>query len=162
MKKIILQVLGISLFAQPDKNGNVAAILTKPSPSNPSANGVHTINEGQLRRIVTRSLGVFSPVGFKHIIDTCNGSAKLTIDMEDCKSGDTYKKRNGETGTYTKDWTKYSNHEVQLGVVGSMKLAELSLASAFQAQADSYAYVAPKKAIVEAEEAKTEEAPKVD
>lgn len=144
MKKVVLSVLSIQLFAQPNNRGNVAAIITKPSKENPSANGVHEINEGQLRRIVTRCLGVFNPIGFKHIIETCNGAAKLTIDAVECKAGETFEKSNGEKGTYTKDWTKYSNHEVSLGVVGSMKLAELSLSASFQQAAASYS-VAPTR-----------------
>ncbi len=161
MKKIILQVLSIQLFAQPNSRGNVAAIITKPSKENPSVNGVHEINEGQLRRIATRCLGVFNPIGFKHMIESCNGAAKLTIDALDCKIGDAYKKSNGETGTYTKDWTKYSNHEVSLGVVGSMKLAELSLASSFQFATQSYTQDPARKVEAVVEEEAKEETPKV-
>lgn len=145
MKKLILAVIGVQLFSQPNARGNVAVIITKPSKENPSANGVHEVNEGQLRRIVTRCIGFYNPIGFKHIIDTCNGSAKLTIDALECKTGEAYKKSNGETGTYTKDWTKYSNHEVALGLVGSMKLAELSLKAGFDQVATSYSPIISRK-----------------
>lgn len=149
MKKLILSVLSIQLFAQPNSRGNVAAIITKPSKENPSANGVHEINEGQLRRIVSRTLGFYSPIGFKHIVDACNGSVKLSIDALECKVGEAYKKANGETGTYAKDWTKYSNHEVSLGIVGSMKLAELSLSAGVQEATAMYSYTAaPRKEVV--------------
>ena len=149
MKKLILSVLSIQLFAQPNSRGNVAAIITKPSKENPSANGVHEINEGQLRRIVSRALGFYSPIGFKHIVDACNGAVKLSIDAVECKVGEAYKKANGETGTYTKDWTKYSNHEVSLGIVGSMKLAELSLSAGVQQATAMYSYApAPRKEVV--------------
>lgn len=165
MKKLTLMVISVQLFAQPNSRGNVAAIITKPSKENPSANGVHEINEGQLRRIVTRCLGVFNPIGFKHIIETCNGAAKLTIDAVECKVGESFEKSNGEKGIYTKDWTKYSNHEVFLGVVGSAKLAELALSASFNQAAMSYSSVAPRKQEVVAEVAEeangTEEAPKV-
>lgn len=160
MKKLSLSVIGVQLFSQPNSRGNVAVILTKPSKENPSANGVHEVNGAQLQRIVTRCLGVFNPIGFKHIIETCNGAAKLTIDALECKTGETYAKANGETGTYTKDWTKYSNHEVSLGVIGSMKLAELSLASSFAQLATSYSAPVAVKATVVTEEAK-DDAPTV-
>lgn len=158
MKKIILQVLSIQLFAQANSRGNVAALITKTSEANPSKNGVHEINEGQLRRIVTRSLGVFNPIGFKHMIEMCNGSAKLSIDATECVTGEAYEKSNGEKGTYTKDWTKYSNHEVSFGIVGSQMLVKLSLQSSFEQAAQSYAPTfAPKKAEVAVEaEAKGE------
>ena len=138
MKKLILNVLSVQMFAQPNSRGNVCAIITKPSSSNPSANGVHEVNQAQLQRIVTRCLGVYNPIGFKHMIEVCNGAAKMTIDALDCKVGEAYKKSNGESDTYTKDWTKYSNHEVSLGIIGSMKLAELSLSVSFNHAAEQY------------------------
>lgn len=103
-----------------------AAIITKPSKENPSQNGVHVVNEGQLKRICLRA-GLYNPDALKALIDLSNGSAQLVIDAEECKSGEAFKKANGETGTYTKDWTKYNNHEVILGVVAKMKIAEKAL-----------------------------------
>lgn len=166
MNKIILSVLSIQLFAQPDSRGNIAAILTKPSATNPSANGVHTVNEAQLRRIVTRCLGFDSPIGFKHIVDACGGSVKLTIDATECKEGETYTKSNGETGIYLKNWTKYSNHEVSLGMIGSMKLAELTLAEGVKQASGQYGVsaVSRKAAIAEpavVDETETEDQPAV-
>ena len=103
-----------------------AALITKPSKENPSQNGVHVVTEGQLKRICLRA-GLYNPDALKALIDLSNGSAQLVIDAEECKAGDTFKKANGETGTYTKDWTKYNNHEVILGVVAKMKIAEKAL-----------------------------------
>lgn len=161
MKKIVLSVISVQLFAQPNSRGNVAAIITKPSSTNPSANGVHEINEGQLRRIATRCLGVYNPIGFKHMIESANGAAKLTIDALECKTGEAYVKSNGETGTYTKDWTKYSNHEISLGVVGSLKLAELSLKSSFDNIATSYTAAPARKVEAVVEEEAKNDAPTV-
>jgi hypothetical protein len=140
MKKITLTLLDVQLLPTPDARGNVAVLITKVATNNPSKNGVHAISAGQLQRIVTRAIGLFNPIGFKHIVSLCNGSAKLTIDMEECKQGDAWKnERTGETGTYEKDWIKYSNHAVELGVLGSMKLAELSLSASFAQVANQYA-----------------------
>lgn len=139
MKKITLTLLDVQLLPTPDARGNFAVLITKVATNNPSKSGVHAISAGQLQRIVTRSLGFFNAVTFKHIISLCNGAAKLTIDMEECKAGDTWTNvRTGETGTYEKDWIKYSNHAVELGTLGSMKLAEWSSAASFAQVANQY------------------------
>lgn len=147
-KTIVLQVISMQLLAEG------AVIITKPSADNPSKNGVHQISAGQLSRIARRTLGVDRPIGLKHMIDVSNGSAKLSIEAELCKAGDTYTKPNGETGTYgDKDWTKYSNHAIELGAVAKLKLAELSLGNAFQ---EANYVQAPKAVVVETPEANPE------
>ena len=129
MKSIKLVVLSMSLL--PDGG---AAIITQKGSTNPSPNGVHKVNQAQLARIATRAIGVNSPVALKHLVDL--GGCTLSIDSEDCKAGDAFtNKTTGETGTYTKSWTKYSNHEIKLSFAGSMKLVEVSLSNAnFNAQ----------------------------
>jgi hypothetical protein len=119
--QIKLAVIGMQFL--PDGK---AVILTKPSKQNPSENGSHVINEGQLKRICLRA-GVYNPTALKALIDLSNGSAQLIIDAEDVKAGETFKKADGETGTYTKDWTKYNNHEIVLGAVAKMKIVENEL-----------------------------------
>lgn len=119
--QIRLIVIGMQFLP----NGK-AAIITKPSSTNPSENGVHVVNEGQLKRICLRA-GLYNPDALKALIDMSNGSAQLVIDAEECKTGDTFKKANGETGIYTKDWTKYNNHEVILGAVAKAVIANKAL-----------------------------------
>lgn len=134
MKRVInLIIIGFEMLAD-----GKAALLTKVSKENPSANGVHVITEGQLRRICLRTLGVFNPIALKHFIELSNGGARLSIDAEDCKTGESFEKANGEKGTYTKDWTKYSNHSVKLSTVATMKLGELSIAASFANAAQDY------------------------
>ncbi len=143
MKKLILTLLQVQILAD-----GGAVLITKASKENPSANGVHKVSRGQFQRIVTRCIGVFNPIGFKHIVTVCNGSAKLVIDVQECKAGDAWENKvTNETGTYTKDWIKYQNHEVELGLVGSMKLAELSLSASFAQSAEMYANTVSPKAV---------------
>lgn len=137
MKKVILSLLSVQLLTD-----GGAVLITKKSTDNPSANGVHKITAGQFQRIVTRALGFYNPIAFKALIDVCNGSAKLSIDKLECKTGDAWENKiSGEKGTYTKDWTKYSNHEVVLGIVGQMKIAEIAMTASLQLHAQSF--VAP-------------------
>lgn len=144
MKKLTLSILEVQFLT-----GGAAVIITRPSKDNPSANGVHKLNAGQFQRIVERTLGVYNPAGFKHIVSVANGAAKLTIDAEQCKAGDPWEnKATGEKGVYLKDWIKYSNHAVELGAFATMKLAELSLSASFQQAAMNYSSVAPQKVAV--------------
>ena len=145
--KITLEVQGLQIVGD-----GKYALLTKPSKTNPSPNGVHIVNQAQIDRISERCLGVKNVIGLKHMIQVSNGSAKLTIDAEDCKAGETFTKANGETGTYTKDWVKYNNHEISLGIVAQMKLAELSLADSFKA---TQVYAKPVAVAQEEEQAPT-------
>lgn len=131
MKTIKLAVTGMSLLAD-----GGAAILTKVGPSNPSANGVHVMNAGQLSRLSTRVLGFDSPIALKHAIAISNGSATLSIDCTEIKAGDTWEnKRTGETGIHKgstkpghegEPYTQYSNHEIELGFAASMKMLEIT------------------------------------
>jgi hypothetical protein len=122
MKTIKLSVIGMSLLAD-----GGAAILTKPSSTNPSANGVHVVNAGQLARLSTRALGFNSPMALKHAIGVANGAGILSIEATDVKAGDVWEnKTTGETGVHTKDYTKYSNHELDLGFAVSMKMLEIA------------------------------------
>jgi len=154
MKKLSLNITDVQLLP----NGE-AVIITKIGANNPSANGVHKLRAGQFRRVVERTLGVFNPIGFKHIIASANGAAKLVIDFEQCKAGDPWEnKATGEKGVYTKDWIKYSNHSVELGVFATMKLAEMSLQASFAQVAMDYAYTtAPKVAVTATTEANSEQ-----
>ena len=157
MKKIVLTILGVQIFANPNTRGNVCALIIKPSNQLVNSNGTQAqaveLNEGQLRRVVSRALGIYNPVGFKHIVELSNGSAQLTIDAETCKVGDAWEnKATGEKGTYTKDWTKYANHEVKLGMVATMKLAEMSLTASFNAVAQGYAQAPTRTVAVQAEQ----------
>lgn len=146
MKKLILNIIEVQFLT-----GGAAVIITKPSKDNPSANGVHKLSAGQFRRVVERTLGVFNPAGFKHIVAVSNGAAKLIIDAEQCIAGQPWEnKATGEKGLYKEDWIKYSNHNVDLGVFATMKLAELSLTASFTQAAMDYAYAAPKKVAVAA------------
>lgn len=147
MKRVInLIIIGFEMLAD-----GKAALLTKISKENPSANGVHVITEGQLRRICLRTLGVFNPIALKHFIELSNGGARLAIDAEDCKTGESFEKANGEKGTYTKDWTKYSNHSVKLSSVATMKLGELSIAASFNQAAQEYTAPRVVKQVAEVE-----------
>lgn len=143
--QIKLNVIGIQEIG----DGRVA-ILTKPSKQNPSPNGTHVMSEQQIKRIAKRTLGFESARDLKNLVELSNGAAVLTIDAEDCKTGDSFKKANGETGTYTKDWTKYSNHELKLGIVAQMKLTEISLN--FSLANATQVYSAPKAAPVVVDE----------
>lgn len=122
MKTLKLRIKGLELLAD-----GGAAILTVEGKDNPSKNGVHQINTAQLRRICFRSLGFFSPIALKQYVEMSNGSATLNIDAEECKTGQPFEnKKTGEKGVYSKDWTKYSNHEIKLGYVATEKLAEMA------------------------------------
>jgi hypothetical protein len=148
--QIKLTLIGMQFL--PD---GAAVLITKPSATNPSANGNHIIKEGQLKRICLRA-GLYNPDALKALIELSNGSAQLIIDSEDLKAGDTFKNKvTGETGTYTKDWTRRDNHEVILGVVAKMKIAERALDHDIYER--SYSRVSAPVAHVEA----TEDVPKV-
>lgn len=110
------------------QEGNLVIITT---PSKDNTKGVFVMNAAQTARICQR-VGIPSALAVKHIIGLSNGTSKLTIQSEDVKAGEAWtNSKTGETGTYTKDWTKLSNHEVKLGVVAQMKVAEFSLQAAF-------------------------------
>ena len=152
MKKLIFSVLSVFPLPQADVFGNTWALVIKPSnqllnKDGSQANAVK-VNDIQFQRIVTRCIGMYNPIGFKHIVAVCNGAAKLSITSTQCMAGDTFVKSNCETGTYTKNWIKNTNHEVELGIIGSMKLAELSLSASFQHAAESFTQVTSVKKVV--------------
>lgn len=151
MKKLTFIILGVQMFSE-NARGNSAAIIIKPSNQLLKKDGTPVssveLNSVQFQRVVTRALGIFNPIGFKHIAEACNGSAKLTIDALDCKEGEAFTKADGSTDTYKKTWTKYSNHSISLGIVGAMKLAELSLSASFAQAAEQYAMVPTVKKVV--------------
>lgn len=129
--KIVLSLIGMSMLAD-----GGAALLTKPSPNNPSENGVHVMNAAQMARLATRALGFPSVPALKQAIAVSSGAAKLVIDAELIKAGDVWEnKATGETGIHTgsktpgkegEPYTKYSNHEIELGFAASMKLLEIT------------------------------------
>lgn len=122
MKTIKLSILSISLLAD-----GSAAVMTKVTKDNPSENGVHVLQQGQLERLCLRTLGFYSPIALKQAIAISAGSAILTIQSEECKNGQAWEnKKTGETGVYTKDWTKFSNHEIELGLAATMKMFEIA------------------------------------
>lgn len=141
---IKLAIIGFSML--PDGR---AAVLTRPSKENPSPNGVHELKPGQLSRIAQRTLGFNSPVALKHAIAASQGGAVLTIDREDIKAGDAWEnKLTGEKGTYGeknggKNWTKYSNHEIELGLTATVKLMEITANAAINAGALAPVAAAP-------------------
>lgn len=129
-RKVRVQVLSLNINS--DGSG---ALITKPSKENPSPNGVHVLRQGQVARLAQRALGVANPIALKHTIAMSNGSTYLVLDCEDVKAGDVFVRKNPD-GTetedkYTKDWTKTSNEELELGAVASAKIAEISLGAAF-------------------------------
>lgn len=148
MKKITLAILGMQLLAE----GKVA-LITKATPENPSKNGVHVLSEGQIRRISIRTLGVYNPVALKHFVELSNGNAKLTIEAEECKAGEAFDKADGSKGTYTKDWTKYQNHDIKLASVANVKLAEMSIAASFGAYVNELSGAKPVAPVAQAEKA---------
>lgn len=162
MKTIKLVVLSMQILAD-----GSAVLLTRPSKENPSANGVHKLAEGQIRRISQRAIGVNHPMALKSLVDL--GECKLNIDAEVIKPGDTYIKRDGSTGTYKGatnadgsikgdgTWTKYQNHEIELSEKAKNKLADKALDNAMNSI--SYTQSAPKVVAV-VEQAK-EETPEV-
>lgn len=154
MKKFSLPITDVQLLP----NGE-AVIVTKLVPNNISKNGVYKLSAGNFRRIVERTLGVFNPIGFKHIIASANGAAKYVFEAIECKAGDPWEKvATGEKGVYTKDWIKYTNQSVELGVFATMKLAEMSLQASFAQVAMDYAYTtAPKVAVTATTEANNEQ-----
>jgi hypothetical protein len=131
MKTIKLTIIGMNLLAD-----GGAAILTKPSKENPSANGVHKVNAKQLANICVRATGFNSPIALKQAIAVSNGSAELSIQAEIIKAGDVWENKvTGETGVHKgstkpgfegQPYTKYSNHEIELGFAASMKLLEIA------------------------------------
>jgi len=139
MKTIKLALTGMNM--QPDGG---AVLLTKVASNNPSSNGVHKVNQAQLERLCMSTLGFYAPIALKQGIAISNGSAILTIDAEECKVGQAWEnKKTGETGVYgqnadgtlkegAKDWTKYSNHNIELGLAASMKMFEFSAQSGIQ------------------------------
>lgn len=155
MKTIKLQLLGLQIFAQPNERGNVAAAIVKPTKDYPY--GVMEISAGNLARISARTLGINHPIGLKLAVDLSNGSASLSVNMEERKAGDTFKKSNGEVGTIQKDHIAWNNHEITLGLGAQMKVTEIALGSAYS-QVPSY--TTPKKVVVEDTEEKND-APQV-
>ena len=146
MKKFSLNITDVQLLP----NGE-AVIVTKLTPNNISKNGVYKLSAGNFRRIVERTLGVFNPIGFKHIIASANGAAKYAFEAIECKAGEPWEKvATGEKGIYTKDWIKYTNQSVELGVFATMKLAEMSLQASFAQAATDYAYTSTPKVAVTA------------
>ena len=155
MKTIKLTLLDLQIFAQPNSRGNVASAIVKPSKEYPY--GVMEISAGNLARISARCIGINNPIGLKLLVGLSNGSASLSVNMEDRKAGDTYTKRDGSTGTIEKDHIAWNNHEIVLGFAAQLKVTEIALG---QAYANVGSFTAPVAKTVVAEE-KTEEAPKV-
>lgn len=131
MKKIVLTVIGMQMLAD-----GSAAVLTRPSSTNPSANGVHVLKPGQVARLSQRVLGFASPIALQQAVKVgiSSGTATLTIDAEECKAGAAWEnKATGQTGVYEKDWTRYSNHELDLGMTVAMELLRISATAAMSA-----------------------------
>lgn len=139
MKSIKLSVIGMSLFAD-----GSAAVLTKVGANNPSPNGVHVLNAAQIARIATRALGFNSPIALKQAIAVSSGSAVLSIDTEEIAPGTPWENKvTGETGIHKgsldkatgeyKAYTKYSNHELELGFAASMKILEIAATASINA-----------------------------
>jgi len=154
MKKVSLKLLALQIFAQANERGNVAAAIVAPTKDYPY--GVMEISEGNLRRISTRCLGINHPTGLKLAIDMSNGSAKLSVDMEERKAGDSFTKKNGEKGTIQKDHIAWNNHEITLGLAAQTKLVEIALGGAYASQSPVFA----PKAVAVVDEP-TQDAPKV-
>lgn len=138
-RKVRVQVL--SLQINQDGSG---ALITKQGKDNPSPNGVHVLRANQIARLSQRALGMANPIALKHTIAMSQGSTFLVLDAEDVKAGDVFTRKNAD-GTesedkYTKDWTKTSNEELELGAVASGKIAEIALSSMFASQPQ---YIAP-------------------
>lgn len=154
MKKFSLNITDVQLLP----NGE-AVIITKVGSNNPSDNGVYKLSAGNFRRIVERTLGIYNPIGFKHIVAGANGAAKYVFEAIECKAGEPWEKAStGEKGVYTKDWIKYTNQSVELGVLATIKLAEMSLQASFAQVAMDYAYTtAPKVAVAATTEANNEQ-----
>lgn len=119
MKQVKVAVIGF----QPLADGG-AVVLTRPSSSNPSENGVFKLKAGAVARIAQRALGITGPlavVALKQAIGSCSGKAVMSIDVFERKAGETWEnKTTGETGVYGvksdgKDWLDYRNHEIDLG-----------------------------------------------
>ena len=107
-------------------NDGDIAIITDTHAIN--ATGVFVMKGNQAGRILMRA-GVPNALALKHLVTLTNGTSKLTVQVEECKAGDAWtNEKTGETGTYEKDWTKLSNHSVELGFAAQMKLVDASLA----------------------------------
>lgn len=147
IKQVKLNVISIKPLAE-----GKYAVLTKIGANNPSSNGVHVMNAGQIGRIALRAIGVESAPSLMHAINISNGSAVLTMDSQLIKAGDVWENKvTGETGIHkgsTKEghigepYTKYSNHEIELGFAASQKMLEV-FASAAIANAAQFV-AAPK------------------
>lgn len=121
------------------QEGNIVFVTV---PSKHNAKGVYVMKAAQSNRILQRA-GIPNVYALKHLVSITNGTTKLSITLEDCKAGDVWENKTlGTTGVYEKDWVRASNHEVQLGFAGQMKLVEASLAGAFTNNA--FSPVAPK------------------
>lgn len=128
MKQLTLSL--VRMIPLPDGG---AALLTKVSAENPSPNGTHKFTADQISRLAVRTLGVSSSIALMHAINTSNGAAKLNIQRFDRKTGEAWEnKATGETGTYTKDWTEFRNHEVNLGQAVSMQILSDVMKSAVE------------------------------
>lgn len=153
--------------------GNLVLIC---APSALNAKGAYVMNAAQTARILQRA-GIPNVYALKHLVAITNGTTKMSMEVEECKAGDAWvNAKNNTSGTYEKDWTKLSNHGIELGWVAKQKLVDASLAGAFN-NANNFVQAAPRVQAPAAvavetndndlgikgtdETAKTEEAPKV-
>lgn len=134
-----MKTIKISIISMKPTADGGAVLITKPSKENPSENGVHVLKAAQVARISQRCLGFVSIIALQQAIAVSNGGAILSIDATECKVGQAWENKvTGEHGIYgqnpdgtmkegAKDWTKYNNHEIELGMAASMKIFEVAI-----------------------------------
>ena len=133
METVVVRIKSIEF----DNLGQMV-IVAQPNEHNPK--GTYVINAAMERRLLQRC-NVPDAALLKDLVDLSNGSATLNYTAKKCVAGEAWtNERNGTSGVYTKDWTQFSNHEVNLSFAAKMKLTEL------RAQF-SFANAAPRTAV---------------
>lgn len=114
-------------------NMDQLVVVTTPNSHNPK--GSYVMNAAQEARLLKR-VGLSHVSTLKHLVKLANGTAKLSFIASENKSGDVWD--NGKigaarkSGSYTKDWTGFSNHEIDLGFIANTMIAEMALKAEFE------------------------------
>lgn len=147
-----------------DNNGQLV-LVGQPNDFNPK--GSYVMNAAQEQRLLKRC-GLVSANTLKDLVAVSNGTSKLSYVASFNKAGEAWD--NGKegaarkSGTYTKDWTGFSNHEIDLGFIAKQKMADAALQFEMQARAAARGSVQSRPATVAAPvvaEEKNDEAPAV-
>lgn len=111
-----------------DRMGQLV-VVAQPNEFNPTGN--YVMNSAQERFLLDR-VGIPSRLALKHIVSMSNGTSKLAYTAQFNKAGGEFTRKDGTTGTYTKDWTQFSGFGVELGFASKALVAELSFKHALE------------------------------